>query len=400
MMSTKINRMYVLSFLFSLHIALSAYINSTFLSGIISEKYVGILYTLSSLVTLILLSKSSNILKFFGNRRLTLWLLLANMLSLVGMITSQNPYIVATSFVVFVSTNTQIFFCIDIFIEHFGKKKTIGKNRSLYLTIINLAWMICPLIAAFLITKEGGYKTIYIIAFITIVIMTISLLFSVKTFKDKTYKKTPFLETYRFLKTNHHMLAITIINFILQFFYAWMVVYTPIYLYEHIGLGWSQIGIIFTIMLAPFVIFNFPIGILIDKYHVSKKTLLYTGFIIISISTFLIAGINTKSILLWGVVLFITRVGACIIETTSEIYFFTHVKEEEAYLLSVFRDMVPVAYIIAPLISTLIFIFLPFKFLFIILSIILLSGLYYIPHLKHNHEYLNENENILPSSNQ
>jgi hypothetical protein len=81
-----------------------------------------------------------------------------------------------------------------------------------------------------------------------------------------------------------------------------------------------------------------------------------------------------------------TRVGASIIETTSEIYFFSHIKEEEAYLLSVFRDMNPVAYIIAPLISTIIFIFLPFKFLFIILSIILLSGLYYIPHLKHNHE--------------
>ena len=399
-MSTKINRIYVLSFLFTLHIALSAYINSTFLSNIISEKYVGILYTISSLVTLLLLSKSSNILKYFGNRRLILWLLLINMLSLVGMITSKDPYIVATSFVVFVSTNTQIFFCIDIFIEHFGDNKTIGKNRGLYLMIINIAWMASPLIAAFLITKEGGYKTIYILAFITTIIMTIGLLFSVKTFKDKTYKKTPFLETYRFLKTNHHMLAITIIYFILQFFYAWMIVYTPIYLYGHIGLGWIQIGIIFTIMLTPFVLFDLPIGILIDKYHVKKRTLLYIGFIIISISTFLIAGITTKNIILWAVVLFMTRVGACIIETTSEIYFFTHVKEEETYLLSVFRDMMPVAYIIAPLISTLIFVFLPFKFLFIILSIILLSGLYYIPHLKHNHEYLNKNENILPSSNQ
>jgi MFS family permease len=223
--------------------------------------------------------------------------------------------------------------------------------------------------------------------------MTIGLTFSVKTFKDKTYKKTPFLETYRYLKTNHHILAITIINFILQFFYVWMVVYTPIYLYEHIGLGWSQIGIIFTIMLIPFIIFGLPIGILIDKYHVRKRTLLYIGFIIISVSTFFIAGITTKSVILWAIVLFITRMGASIIETTSEIYFFTHIKEEEAYLLSVFRDMTPVAYIIAPLISTLIFVFLPFKFLFIILSIILLSGLYYIPHLKHNHEHLLSDSN-------
>lgn len=384
---TKINRMYVLSFLFTLHIALSAYVNSTFLSGIIKTEYVGILYTLSSIITLLLLSKSANILKFFGNKKLTLWLLLVNMLSLVGMITSKNPYIIGVSFIVFISTNTQIMFCIDIFIQHFGNKKTIGKNRGLYLTIINLAWMASPMIAAFLITKEGGYKAIYILAFIATIIMTIGLFFSVKTFKDRTYKKTPFLETYRYLKTNRHMLAITVINFILQFFYAWMVVYTPIYLYQHIGLTWDKIGIIFTIMLAPFVIFSFPVGILIDKYHVKKRTLLYIGFIIISLSTFLISRVSTANILIWGAILFSTRVGASIIETTSEIYFFTHIKEEEAYLLGVFRDMTPVAYIIAPLLSTLIFIFLPFKSLFIILSIILLAGFYYIPHLKHNHDY-------------
>jgi MFS family permease len=383
---TKINRMYVLSFLFTLHIALSAYVNSTFLSGIVTEKFVGILYTLSSLATLILLSKSSNILKYFGNKKLTLLLLLANMLSLFAMIISKNPYVISAAFVVFVSTNTQILFCIDIFIEHFGNKKTIGKNRGLYLTIINLAWMLSPLLTSFLITREGGYKTIYILAFITTIIMTLGLLFSVQKFKDKSYKKTPFLETYQYLKTNHHMLAITIINFILQFFYAWMVVYTPIYLYQHIGLGWGQIGIIFTIMLSPFVIFGIPVGILVDKYHVRKRTLLYIGFVIISISTFLISMITTKSVVLWSLILFVTRFGASIIETTSEIYFFTHVREEEAYLLSVFRDMTPVAYIVAPLLSTVIFIFLPFKFLFIILSIILLSGLYYIPKLMHNHE--------------
>ena len=392
--SIKIKRMYVLSFLFTLHIALSAYVNSTFLSEIISEKYVGLLYTLSSVATLLMLSKSANILKYFGNRRLTLGLLLVNMLSLVGMITSRDVYIVGASFVAFVSTNTMILFCIDIFIEHFSKDRTVGKVRGLYLTIINLAWLSSPILASYLITREGGYKTVYIIAFIATIIMTIGLFFSVKTFKDKVYKKTPFLETYRYLKTNHHMLAITIINFILQFFYSWMVIYTPIYLHQHIGLAWGQIGIIFTIMLSPFVLFSLPIGILIDKYHVKKRTLLYVGFILISIFTFIIAGITTKSIALWAIILFMTRMGASIIETTSEIYFFTHIKEEEAYILSVFRDMMPVAYIIAPLISTLIFIFLPFKFLFVILSIILLTGLYYIPRLKHNHE------NILSDTNQ
>ncbi len=383
----KMNRMYLLSFLFSLHIALSAYVNSTFLTRIISEKYVGILYTVASVLALILLTYSSSILKWMGNRKLILWLLLLNMVALTGMISSVDPYTIAASFIVFLSTNTLIYLCLDIFIEHFEDPTKIGKTRGLYLTIVNIAWMISPLITSFLMTKEGGYKTIYQLAFIATAIMTIGLFFSVRTFTDSVYIKTPFLETYRFLKTNRHMLAINMINFILQFFYAWMVVYTPIYLYNHIGLGWEKIGIIFTMMLAPFVIISFPIGVLIDKYKVNKRLLLNIGFLIMGVSTFSLTIITTKSVILWGSILFLTRVGASIIESTSEIYFFSHKKEEDSALLSIFRDMSPAAYIVAPLLSTVIFIYLPFKSLFAILSLIILStGLYYIPRLKHNHE--------------
>lgn len=381
----KIKKIYFLSFLFSLHIALSAYINSTFLTGIISEKFVGILYAISSLTILFILSKSVNILKNFGNRRLTLIFLLFNILSLVGLITSRNPYFIGLSFVVFTVTNTLVLFCIDIFIEHFGDPSKTGKTRGLYLTIVNIAWMLSPLIAAYLITREGGYQAIYLLAFVMAVAMAIGLVFSVKTFKDKTYKRTPLIETFKYLKTNKHMLAIVAINFLLHFFFACMVVYTPIYLFDHLRFNWDQIGVMFTIMLVPFVIFGLPIGVLIDKYHVSKRFLLKAGFIIMIISTISISFITSTSLSLWALVLFITRVGASMVETTGEIYFFSHVKDEDAYLLSIFRDMTPVAYLVSPLVATIVFMFLPFKYLFIVLGIIMCVAFYLIPKLKHNH---------------
>lgn len=385
---SKINRMYILSFFFSLHIALSAYINSTFLTGIISEKYVGLLFTLESAITLLLLLKSSGILAYFGNRKLVLILLILNMLSLVGLITSHNPYIIGASFIGFSVTNTLVYLCLDIFIEHFGNKDSIGKTRSIYLTILNLAWVISPLITSILITQEGGYRAIYIISFIATIIMSIGMFFSVKTFSDKSYKKAPFLETFKDLQSKTHMKAIMMINFILQFFYVWMVIYTPIYLHKHIGLGWDQLGLIFTVMLVPFIIFGLLVGILVDKFKVHKTSLLYIGLIIISLSTFTITFTTTKSIVVWAAILFMTRVGASIIETTSEIYFFTHANEEDSHLLGFFRDMSPVAYIIAPLLGTAIFFIVPFKFLFLILSLIILLGLYYIPKLRNNHEHI------------
>lgn len=378
----KIRRMYLLSFLFTFHIALSSYINSTFLTNVISEKYVGMLYTLSSLLALALLSRSVNILKYFGNKKLTLSFLLLNMLALVGIISSSSPILTSVSFIVFSATNTLVLFCIDIFIEHFSDPTKTGKTRGLYLTIVNIAWMLSPLISAMLITKTGGYTAIYVLAFVMVALMTLGLVFSVKTFKDKVYIKTPFIETFKYLLTNRHMLAIVSINFLLQFFYAWMVVYTPIYLYDHLGFTWDQIGIAFTAMLAPFVILGYPLGILVDKYHVKRRNILKLGFAIAIISTVSIFFITSMNVLLWALVLFMTRVGASMIETAGEIYFFDHIDDQDANLLSIYRDMYPIAYIIAPTIATLIFLVLPFKYLFIILGLILSVGFYIIPKLK------------------
>ncbi len=377
--------MYLLSFIFTLHISLSAYVNSTFLIKFFSEKYVGVFYTVASVITLILLSNSSTILKNLGNRRFVLWLLIINAFSLMGIITITNPYIVGLSFIALFSTNTLVFFCIDIFIEHFGNPTTIGRNRSLYLTVINIAWLISPLITAVLVSNKEGYLTIYIIALIACLITIVGLASSVREFEDKKYVKTPFLKAYRYLKTNRHMLSITIIDFLLQFFYVWMVIYVPIYLHSHIGFGWDKLGVIFTIMLLPFVLFEFPVGVLIDKYHISKRSLLYLGFTTIALAILAIAFITTKNIAVWALILFMTRTGASIVESTAEIYFFTHVTEEDAYLLGIFRDMSPVAYIVAPLVATAVFAFLPFNYLFIVLAIILLTAFYYIRLLKHNH---------------
>jgi MFS family permease len=242
--------------------------------------------------------------------------------------------------------------------------------------------MLSPFISAKLISKTGGYTSIYVLAFIMVAIMTIGLVFSVRTFKDKVYIKTPFLQTFRYLLTNRHMLSIVSINFLLQFFYAWMVVYTPIYLYDHMGFTWGQIGITFSVMLIPFVILGLPVGILVDKYHVKRRNILRVGFAIAIISTLAISFITSMNVLVWAIVLFMTRVGASLIETAGEIYFFDHIDDQDANLLSIYRDMYPLAYIVAPVIATLIFLVLPFKYLFIVLGIILAIGFYLIPKLR------------------
>ena len=103
-----------------------------------------------------------------------------------------------------------------------------------------------------------------------------------------------------------------------------MVIYTPIYLHEYIGFGWDKIGIIFSIMLLPFVILDFPLGKLSDK--IGEKKMLMAGFLIMTSSVLAIPLMTEPLLWLWAVILFMTRVGAATIESLSESYFFKVIK--------------------------------------------------------------------------
>lgn len=175
---------------------------------------------------------------------------------------------------------------------------------------------------------------------------------------------------------HHSTYKILASNFLLQFFYAWMVIYTPIYLHTYIGFDWQAIGIIFTIMLFPFAILEAPLGQLADE-RFGEKEMLTAGFIITAITTALLAFIPNADFWLWAAGLLATRIGASAIEIMNETYFFKKNGENHPDILSLFRMTRPMAYIIAPLIATFLLQFLSYQYLFIVLGGIMLLGLRY-----------------------
>jgi MFS family permease len=155
-----------------------------------------------------------------------------------------------------------------------------------------------------------------------------------------------------------------------------MVIYAPLYLYNIIGLSWSEIGIIFTIMLTPFVILEYPLGVIADKY-LGEKEILMLGFGIAGTAT-IVFGTLGESVPLaaWGFVLFLTRVGASMIESMTEIYFFKKITDRNTNIISVFRNTIPVAYTIAPIIASVLLFRLPYQALFVILGFICWMGIF------------------------
>ncbi|PJE74207.1 MAG: hypothetical protein COV01_01790 [Candidatus Taylorbacteria bacterium CG10_big_fil_rev_8_21_14_0_10_41_48] len=246
------------------------------------------------------------------------------------------------------------------------------QSGGTFLTFGNSAWVIAPVLGAFFLTN-GSFSTLYFVSAVAILPITIILIISLRDFKDPEYHSEPYWRHLSVLWKDRNMKSIFIIYLLLQFFYAWMVIYTPIYLHETIGFSWETIGILFSVMLVPFIVLDLPLGRIADKY-LGEKELLIAGFATMGISTGLIAFISDNNVLLWGLVLLITRVGAATVEVMADTYFFKKVDASSIYLISLFRTVRPLAYIISPVIATILFVALDIRGLFIVLGLLMFYG--------------------------
>lgn len=373
-MKIKRTIIYLAGFLFSVPMALTSYINSSFLENFLNKYLVSTLYILASVLTIWGLIKIPKILSHMGNRLTALFLSLLLFFSLILLAFANTGYVVIPAFILYFVTSNILIASLDIFIEDFSGNSAIGKFRGFYLMVLNSAWVIAQIISGSIIAKSS-FTGIYFLSSLFMLLVAFIFIFFLSDFKDPQYKQVSVIKTIKFFIHNKHISKIYFIGFILRFFFAWMVIYTPIYLHEYLLFSWDKIGIIFTIMLLPFVFLSFPLGELSDK--IGEKKMLIGGFLISALFTLIIPLINEPIMWLWAGILFATRVGAATIEVMSDSYFFKVITEENADAISFFRNTTSVSYIIAPLCAIPILFFIPsFKYLFFVLGAVMFVGLF------------------------
>ncbi|NTV44687.1 MAG: MFS transporter [Candidatus Yonathbacteria bacterium] len=363
--------LHFIHFIFALTVALPTYIMSTFLTTFAIERTVGLLYTAGAILSFILITLIPRMLARFGNYAVAFSLSVAVALLTLPLAFVHIPWIVFLSFVSYNALLNVIFFTQDVFIERFSTDARTGSIRGTFLTLTNIAFLISPFMAGSILTNGDYWK---IFSLTTVTITSVAFLFTLylRNFKDAEYERVKIITTLKEITRRKNVFLIFIVNFLLRFFYAWMVIYSPLYLHNQIGLPWNEIGIIFTIMLVPFVLLALPAGHIADK-HVGEKELLFIGFLIAGISTIFISTIDASAELSrWILVFAVTRIGASIIETMSETYFFKHIHPDDTHVIGVFRNTNSLAYIVGPALASLTLFFLPFSSIFLVLGIILL----------------------------
>src|SRR3990167_6777794 len=138
---------YIVSFFFTLHAAVPVYINSSFLSTLISEKYVVLIYSVAALLAIIALILIPRLLKLVGDYFATLLFIVLEIVALIGIafLEDANLIIISSALITLIS------FDFDLIVEGFSKNASTGSIRGLYLTFANVAWIIAQTLAALLL---------------------------------------------------------------------------------------------------------------------------------------------------------------------------------------------------------------------------------------------------------
>ena len=381
-MQNKIKTIHKAGFVFFLSIGFAAYINSNFISSFVGEKLTGIIFTLASVGSILALLIAPKIFKKIGGYKFLILIALLDALSFLGIALFKNTWAIIFVFIVGLSLNTLIAFSLDELLKIFSKNSNTGETRGVYLSLGNLAWILCQLLIVIFL-GNFSLQNVYFASFISMLIFAIICFFNFKNIPEPTYDK---IHSFKFIKTffEHKNLKRAYgISFLVYFFYVWMVIYTPIYLYAHLNFSWKEIGFMFMIMLIPFLFIPVKVGRYADK--IGERKMLMFGFLITALSTFTLFFAEVHSFWLWTIILFLTRIGIAITESMSDTYFFRHIKPENEEFIGVYRSASPIANILGPLAAFLVLLLTPsFNFLYIILSIFMLFGIYLASTIRKN----------------
>jgi MFS family permease len=369
----------------SFHWSVVIYINSSYLEQFFSESDISLLYVVGALVTIACFIAAPAVLNRFGNYTLTLFFAVLESVALIGMAFSGSAHMAALWFTLHSIVVCLLFLHADVFIEEMigTEESGTGSIRGLLLTIMSFMAAAATLLSGLLIGDgEPRFGLAYTVSALTLIPFMVILMRHFRKFKDPEYPQLAFVPTALSFWKHRDLRNVFCAGFLLQMFFAWMVIYIPIYMSRVIGFDWEIIGAILFVGLLAYVLFEWPIGLIADRW-IGEKEMMALGFLVIAVATSWLAFLTPEQLPLWFFTMFMTRVGGALVEATTESYFFKHITGKDAAFVSIFRIARPLAYVVGALLASVALLFLPsYNLLFIVLAFFMIPGLFFAMALK------------------
>jgi MFS family permease len=371
--SGKLAILIIVNFIFSFSQAVAAFIISSFLDEFIGLEMVGVVFAFAFAVSMFGLNYITLQLKKDGIVYTSLVMALLYLIGVIFMGIAQSTLMALLGVILFQSTRVLYKFTLSILTEEQSLDTVTGQIQGALLSITNFGWLLAMLFSGYVL-ENHGYWAVFLI---TGLIFLPAPFLVAYVFPPKKTTCTHCAYTLRLALAKFKESKSLSLNFILSFltslFYSIMVIYVPIYLHQFIGLNWEEIGVIFAVMIIPFLVLPYPLGKLSDKIF-GEQEFLFVGFLITAISSFLIFTTESKDFIVWLFIILLTRIGAAIIESQNEIYFYKHVNGLDVDIMNFRMNFWPLAYTIGPIMGSITLLVAPIQYIFLVLTILLLLG--------------------------
>jgi MFS family permease len=370
-----------LGFVFGLSMSILTYVISTYFKEVVGSDNISIFYIISFSIILIALFNLNKLIEGFGRARTLMTLLAAQIGVLFALQFSSITIEGAILLMMYIILFSIIWVVFDVVLEAYSTDQKTGRIRGLFLSVLNLGFLVGPMLSVYLL-QHYGFGGIFFVAMILYIIMFLAVFMALNDIKGHVQKQDLSVKkTIKIFKNNPSLIKSYWMSITLRFFYVIMTIYMPLYLRE-IGLSWTEIGLIFTTMLIPFVLVEYPAGMLADKKY-GEKEMLFIGLLIVIISITIMFVVQSTTFTFWAIILFISRIGAALLESMQDSYFYKQINKDDVALINFFRSTRAVAYILsAVLVGVTLLIFDNTRSIFFVLFTVLLIGFYPIVTLK------------------
>jgi MFS family permease len=364
-----------LNFLFFFFLAAVSYVNSSFLGRFLSPSAVSIAFAVQAALTIAALWAMPGVVAKVGARTLIVFLAPVTALGAIFLGLSHSALGALPFFFIQGVGIYCLMYLLDLYLESVTDDESItGNVRGIFLTSGNLAIFLSPFAITILVIGTM-YAPLYAFAGAALIPALLLAMTSLKRLTSVTPREHSFKKAWSELWCcKPSILRAMGAYLLLWIFYSWVVIYAPLFLIEVGGYSWQAVGLVTAFALLPFLLLEIPLGIIADRW-LGEKEIMAGGFLIIGISTALLSVVPLSMAILWAFVFFFTRVGAAMIEISSETHFFKQVNADDAALVSLFRMTRSFGFLVGPVIALLLLPFTGLQYLFGAFGIILLLGI-------------------------
>lgn len=380
----KIRLLFGMSFFLGLCGSLIMYTASSYFSQAWNTENVGLIYLFVYLLSFCELLFFDRIVYVFGKSTVLFFLLFLEILVSLGL-SLFSPAPLPSIFLIFSLFLGKVLWTnLDSILEGFSVDSRSGRIRGIFLACMNAGLLLGPVFSTAVIDAYG-YQTLYSFTVILFSLFLILSVFALSKNNQRTSQKIVFRKFFHEARKNQDLFFIYWLAFTLEVFYAVLIIFTPLYL-TSLGLALTDIGIILSLALLPFVFLQYPIGYIADRWF-GEKELIVVALIIMGIGVFCMPFITTNSIFIWGLVLIFGRIGAALLEVLRDSYFYKKIDGDAVGLISLFRTAGSLGYVVVAITSSFFLIFGSISYVFWLAFIFIILALYPAFSLRDNYAF-------------